>query len=88
MDNSDRFNLEKINKLLLFYILLHLIIQSCESKKEKDAVKLIQDRIENVISQTTPSVVTIFTKQDKENSLLLKDIDDESVGFWICIKNI
>ena len=86
MDNSDRFNLEKINKLLLFYILLHLIIQSCESKKEKDAVKLIQDRIENVISQTTPSVVTIFRKQDKEKSLLLKDIDDESVGSGFVIK--
>ncbi len=77
---------EYIYKTFRLYLIFFLIVLvSCEQKKEKDAVTLIQDRIQNVINQSYPSIVTIFSKREKGN-LSFKDFDDESVGSGFVVK--
>ncbi|PMP77644.1 MAG: serine protease [Sulfurihydrogenibium sp.] len=73
-------------KLIIIYFIILSVLSSCEEKKEKDAVKLIQERIEKVIKDTTPSVVTIFTKPKKNERILFKDSDDESIGSGFVFK--
>ncbi len=69
----------------LYLITFLLLVVSCEQKKEKDTVTLLQDRIQNVINQTHPSIVTILSKKEKSN-LSFKDFDDESVGSGFVVK--
>lgn len=69
----------------LYLVVFLLLVISCEQKREKDTVTLLQDRIQDVINQTYPSIVTIFSKREKSN-LSFKDFDNESVGSGFVIR--
>ncbi len=75
----------KIKVLLLTFVII-TVLSSCEKKKEKDVVNLLQERIESIVKDATPSIVTVFTKPKQSQQILFKDLDDESVGSGFVIK--
>ncbi|ACN98589.1 trypsin domain protein [Sulfurihydrogenibium azorense Az-Fu1] len=73
-------------KLIVLTIILLSVLSSCEKKKEKDVYERLQERVEGVIKDTTPSIVTIFTKPKQNQQILFKDFEDESVGSGFVFK--
>ncbi|WP_297889401.1 trypsin-like peptidase domain-containing protein [Sulfurihydrogenibium sp.] len=75
----------KVKTLILTFIIIS-ILSSCEKKREKDAVELIQERVERIIKETTPSIITVFIKPKQNQQIIFKDLDDESIGSGFIVK--